>query len=116
MPFAGDDAEVPIGDMMPRRFDGDILRAKSAVFDKLTFERFRRIPPAMAERGIPMAGIAVPEYLGISPRLVDTTAVGGSSYEFHAAHAARDIAAGRDITQDISTLEDQAVIHQLQQS
>ena len=43
----------------------------------------------------PMAGIAVPEYLGISPRLVDTTAVGGSSYEFHAAHAARDIAAGR---------------------
>ncbi len=28
----------------------------------------------------------------------------------------RDIAAGRDITQDISTLEDQAVIHQLQQS
>ncbi len=43
----------------------------------------------------PMAGIAVPEYLGISPRLVDTTGVGGSSYEFHAAHAMRDIAAGR---------------------
>ena len=43
----------------------------------------------------PMAGIAVPEYLGISPRVVDTTAVGGSSYEFHAAHAARDITAGR---------------------
>jgi acetyl-CoA C-acetyltransferase len=43
----------------------------------------------------PTAGIAVPEYLGISPRVVDTTAVGGSSYEFHAAHAARDIAAGR---------------------
>lgn len=43
----------------------------------------------------PMAGIAVPEYLGISPGLVDTTAVGGSSYQFHAAHAARDIAAGR---------------------
>src|SRR5688500_18925726 len=43
----------------------------------------------------PMAGIAVPEYLGISPRLVDTTAVGGSSYEFHAAQAARELAAGR---------------------
>jgi acetyl-CoA C-acetyltransferase len=43
----------------------------------------------------PMAGIAVPEYLGISPRLVDTTGVGGSSYEFHAAHAMRDIAAGK---------------------
>jgi acetyl-CoA C-acetyltransferase len=43
----------------------------------------------------PMAGIAVPEYFGISPRLVDTTGVGGSSYEFHAAHAMRDIAAGK---------------------
>jgi acetyl-CoA C-acetyltransferase len=43
----------------------------------------------------PMAGIAVPEYLGINPRLVDTTGVGGSSYEFHAAHAMRDIAAGK---------------------
>ncbi|WP_214405536.1 thiolase C-terminal domain-containing protein [Pseudonocardia lacus] len=43
----------------------------------------------------PMAGIAVPEYLGITPRLVDTTGVGGSSYEFHAAHAMRDIAAGK---------------------
>jgi acetyl-CoA C-acetyltransferase len=43
----------------------------------------------------PMAAIAVAEHLGITPRIVDTTAVGGSSYEFHAAHAARDIAAGR---------------------
>lgn len=43
----------------------------------------------------PMAGIAVPEYFGVTPRVVDTTAVGGSSYEFHAAHAMRDIAAGR---------------------
>ncbi len=40
-------------------------------------------------------GVAVAEYLGIEPRVVDTTSVGGSSYEFHAAHAARDIAAGR---------------------
>jgi acetyl-CoA C-acetyltransferase len=43
----------------------------------------------------PMSAIAVAEHLGITPRVVDTTAVGGSSYEFHAAHAARDIAAGR---------------------
>ena len=42
-----------------------------------------------------MSGTAVAEYFGITPRVVDTTAVGGSSYEFHAAHAARDIAAGR---------------------
>jgi acetyl-CoA C-acetyltransferase len=43
----------------------------------------------------PMSGLTVAEYLGIEPRVIDTTAVGGSSYEFHAAHAARDIAAGR---------------------
>jgi acetyl-CoA C-acetyltransferase len=43
----------------------------------------------------PMAGIAVPEYFGITPKVVDTTGVGGSSYEFHAAHAMRDIADGK---------------------
>ena len=43
----------------------------------------------------PMSGITVAEHLGIEPRVIDTTSVGGSSYEFHAAHAARDIAAGR---------------------
>jgi acetyl-CoA C-acetyltransferase len=42
-----------------------------------------------------MQGLTIAEYFGISPRVVDTTAVGGSSYEFQAAHAARDIAAGR---------------------
>ncbi|WP_028923564.1 thiolase C-terminal domain-containing protein [Pseudonocardia acaciae] len=41
------------------------------------------------------SGFAVAEYFGISPRVVDTTAVGGSSYQFHAAHAARDLADGR---------------------
>jgi acetyl-CoA C-acetyltransferase len=35
------------------------------------------------------------EYAGIKPRVIDTTAVGGSSFEFHVAHAVRDIAAGR---------------------
>jgi acetyl-CoA C-acetyltransferase len=43
----------------------------------------------------PMLGLTIAEYLGVTPRVVDTTAVGGSSYEFHAAHAARDIAAGK---------------------
>ena len=42
-----------------------------------------------------MSVVTVAEYLGISPRVVDGTSVGGSSYQFHAAHAARDIAAGR---------------------
>ena len=42
-----------------------------------------------------MSGITVAEHLGIAPRVIDTTSLGGSSYEFHAAHAARDIAAGR---------------------
>jgi acetyl-CoA C-acetyltransferase len=43
----------------------------------------------------PMSGITVAEHLGIEPTVLDTTSLGGSSYEFHAAHAARDIAAGR---------------------
>jgi len=42
-----------------------------------------------------MAGLAMSEYFGIRPRVIDTTAVGGSSYEYHAAHARRDIAAGK---------------------
>jgi acetyl-CoA C-acetyltransferase len=40
-------------------------------------------------------GASIAEYFGITPRVIDTTSVGGSSYEFHAAHAARDIAAGQ---------------------
>jgi acetyl-CoA C-acetyltransferase len=40
-------------------------------------------------------GLEASDYFGIRPRVIDTTAVGGSSFEFHAAHAARDIAAGK---------------------
>ncbi len=40
-------------------------------------------------------GLEVSEYFGFKPRVIDTTNVGGSSFEFHAAHAARDIAAGK---------------------
>ena len=41
------------------------------------------------------SGLAIAEYFGIKPTVIDTTNVGGTSYEFHAAHAKRDIAAGK---------------------
>jgi acetyl-CoA C-acetyltransferase len=47
------------------------------------------------EGGGMLAGLTIAEYFGIRPRVIDTTAVGGSSYEFHAAHAKRDISAGK---------------------
>lgn len=40
-------------------------------------------------------GLGLAAYLGIKPRVIDTTQVGGSSYEFHTSHALADIAAGR---------------------
>ena len=40
-------------------------------------------------------GLGVAEYLGFKPKIIDTTSVGGSSFEFHANHAARMIAAGQ---------------------
>jgi acetyl-CoA C-acetyltransferase len=40
-------------------------------------------------------GLSLSEYMGFSPTVLDTTSVGGSSYEFQAAHAMRDIAAGK---------------------
>ncbi len=43
----------------------------------------------------PMSGFMISEYFGIRPNVIDTTNVGGSSYEYHAAHARRDIAAGK---------------------
>jgi acetyl-CoA C-acetyltransferase len=42
-----------------------------------------------------MSGLALAEYFGLRPNVIDTTMVGGSSYEFHAAHAKRDLAAGK---------------------
>lgn len=42
-----------------------------------------------------MSGLSIAEYFGIRPSVIDTTMVGGSSYEYHAAHAASAIAAGR---------------------
>ena len=42
-----------------------------------------------------MSGLSISEYFNIKPNVIDTTSVGGSSYEFHASHAKRDIAAGK---------------------
>lgn len=42
-----------------------------------------------------MAGLTMAEYFGVKPDVIDTTMVGGSSYELHAGHALREIAAGR---------------------
>ena len=42
-----------------------------------------------------IGGLGISEYLGIKPRIIDNTAVGGTSYEFHANHAATMIASGR---------------------
>ncbi|MGE0386263.1 MAG: hypothetical protein AB7Q97_16170 [Gammaproteobacteria bacterium] len=47
------------------------------------------------EVGGAMNGLSIAEYFGIRPNVIDTTAVGGSSFEFHAAHARRAIAAGK---------------------
>ncbi|MCZ4551076.1 thiolase C-terminal domain-containing protein [Gordonia rubripertincta] len=41
-----------------------------------------------------LPGLGVAEYLGIKPKVIDTTNVGGASYELHVAHAKRDIEAG----------------------
>ncbi len=48
-----------------------------------------------AGEGGGMAGLTLCEYFGIKPRVINTTGVGGSSYEYHAAHARRDIASGK---------------------
>ena len=42
-----------------------------------------------------IGGLGISEYFGIKPKLIDNTAVGGTSYEFHANHAASMIAAGK---------------------
>ena len=66
----------------------------------------RRRARALAEAGLTKddvdglftAGIStleLGEYLGIEPKVTDTTAVGGSSFVIHIAHAATAIATGR---------------------
>ena len=48
-----------------------------------------------ASEGMPMSGLYLAEYFGINPKVIDTTNVGGSSYEFHAAQARRAIMEGK---------------------
>ena len=48
-----------------------------------------------AQDGEAGGGLQLAAYLGVRPTVLDTTQVGGSSYEFQAAHAMRDIAAGK---------------------
>ncbi|MBM4410392.1 MAG: hypothetical protein FJ037_03535 [Chloroflexi bacterium] len=40
-------------------------------------------------------GLGLAPYLGLRPTVIDTTAVGGSAYEFQTAHALADIASGK---------------------
>jgi acetyl-CoA C-acetyltransferase len=40
-------------------------------------------------------GLGMADYLGIKPTIIDTTQVGGSSFEFHAAHALYAIRSGK---------------------
>ena len=48
-----------------------------------------------AQDGAGMSGLGLSEYFGFKPNVIDTTSVGGSSYEFHAAHARRAIVSGK---------------------
>ena len=48
-----------------------------------------------AGEGGGMGGLTIAEYFGLNPNVIDTTNVGGSSYQFHAAHARRDIQSGK---------------------
>ena len=48
-----------------------------------------------ANDGEAAGGLQLCSYLGLNPSVIDTTYVGGSSYEFQAAHAMRDIASGK---------------------
>src|SRR5207253_11368509 len=40
------------------------------------------------------SGLSLSEYLGIAPRYIDTTILGGSSFMFHVAHAVAAIQLG----------------------
>ncbi len=42
-----------------------------------------------------ISGLGISEYFGFKPSVIDTTYVGGTSFEFHANHARTMIAAGK---------------------
>lgn len=96
-----DAAIVGIHEFPSRAVDGELnalqIKAQSAakaLADAgLTWQDVDAIYDA-SEAG-PMSGLTIAEYLGLHPKVIDTTAVGGSSYEFHAGHARAAIAAGK---------------------
>lgn len=45
--------------------------------------------------GINWPGFYMPQYFDLDLKVVDTTTVGGSSFEFHVSHALRDLGSGR---------------------
>src|SRR6478609_9169870 len=83
--------------------DGPVAPGMSSTM--LTAQAFRRaLDDAGLEKndveGIASAGyggmhdVALAEYFGLQPRWLESTSVGGSSFEFHTQHAFRAIEAG----------------------
>jgi acetyl-CoA C-acetyltransferase len=67
--------------------------AKALADAGLTWKDVDAVFDTGGDQGI--GGLGIAEYLGFKPRLIDTTYVGGSSFEFHANHARSMIAAGK---------------------
>jgi acetyl-CoA C-acetyltransferase len=97
-----DAAIVGVHEYPSRKVDGKVspMQIKAACAARaladagLTWKDVDAIYDA-GEGGGGLSGLTIAEYFGLKPNVIDTTAVGGSSYEFHAAHAKRDIAAGK---------------------
>ncbi len=85
----------------PSRYDPDVsaiqIKAKSikAALDDAGLKWTDIDGLYDAQDGEGGGGLGLAAYLGIKPTVIDTTQVGGSSYEFQANHAMRDIAAGK---------------------
>ena len=99
---ARDAAIVGIHEYPSRKVDGKVsamqikadCAARALADAGLTWKDVDAVYDA-GEGGGMMSGLTIAEYFGLKPNVIDTTAVGGSSYEFHAAHARRDIARGK---------------------
>ncbi|MBI3325217.1 MAG: hypothetical protein HYZ81_00730 [Nitrospinae bacterium] len=59
----------------------------------LTWRDVDAVYDTAGDQGI--GGLGISEYLGLKPRVIDTTYVGGSSFEFQANHARSMLAAGK---------------------
>jgi acetyl-CoA C-acetyltransferase len=67
--------------------------AKAMADAGLTWQDVDAVYDTGGDQGI--GGLGIAEYFGLKPRLIDTTYVGGSSFEFQANHARTMIAAGK---------------------